>query len=68
MAVENEEILLNCTATIHKNDVCLRQKSPKPMDTSFSSVFHAGHKYGLHFEIEATFLALFKFSHLLQDL
>ena len=35
--------------------------------SSSSSVFHAGHKYGLHFEIEATFLALFKFSHFLQD-
>ena len=61
MAVENEEILLNCTATIHKNDVCLRQKYPNILGTLYSSVFHAGHKNQIGFEIEATFQTLFQF-------
>ena len=46
------------STTIHKIDVCSRQKSPKPMDTSSDSVLHAGYNYGLLFEIEPTFLVL----------
>ena len=55
------KIPIVCLYTIHKNDVCLRQKSPKPMYMTSSSVFNAGHKNPINFEIEATFQTLFQF-------
>ena len=47
--------------TIHKLDICSRQKYPKLLNNLSNSVFHAGHKYAILFEIEATFRDLFLF-------
>ena len=44
--------------TIHKKTFCLRQKYPNLLYVSTSSVFHEGDKYPIHFQIEATGLAL----------
>ena len=45
-----------CDYTIHKMDVCLSQKYPNVLNILSNSVFHTGYNYGIHFEIEATFL------------
>ena len=49
------------THTIHKINVCLRQKSPENWSYLPNPVFHASYKYGLHFEIDPAFLVLFQF-------
>ena len=47
--------------TIHKKNICSRQKYPRLLGMLPCPVFHAGHDYQLHFKIEATFHALFHF-------
>ena len=59
----NFAIFLEWKPTIHKKDFCLRQKYPSFRDILSSLVCHAGHKYPIHFAIEATFQVPFQLFH-----
>ena len=52
---------LTMADTIEKKEVCLTQKYPNLLEVPDSSVFHAGHKYAIYFEFEATILLKFDF-------